>query len=128
MLSKNITWNILCAALYVGLFCSSVSSVAGVRQNVYSELEKITGNWSDVVLSVSVGGIIGDAPAKVGDSINYKFASTRAGYFMLVHVDSHGTVTLILPDCPSVMQGSQYHCSYPGDGSLEVQPPLVGRA
>jgi len=124
MLSKNNFRKIIYSVLYSGFACSSVSSVAGVRQDVYSELEKITGNWSDADLSVSVGGVTGEVPARVGDSISYKLASTRAGNFILVHVDSHGTVTLILPDCPSTTQGAEYHCSYPEEGALKVQPPL----
>ncbi len=70
-------------------------------------------------------------PVRIGDELVYRFESNRAGYLTAIHVDTHGSATLLYPRAD--VEEGRLNAKEPvllptsGDGfALSVQPP-VGR-
>ncbi len=116
-------------AMGVWLLGSS-PALANDRAATLAALEDLETRWpgGDVKVEVLGGG---GSSLRIGEPLVYRFASERSGYLTALHVDTHGTTTLLFPrgEVEAGRIGRDRSVELPGadDGfSLEVQPP-VGR-
>jgi outer membrane protein OmpA-like peptidoglycan-associated protein len=111
------------------LLCvGATTAVASPRETTVARLEALlTGARSDAV-RVRVNDGAGKV-LRIGDQIVYRFESDRAGFLTAVHVDTHGSTTLLYPRRDAVagrVKAGQV-VSFPGEGdtfTLEVEPPI----
>lgn len=81
-----------------GLICvlslAAVSAGAGDRPGVLAALDEIPGNWSEAQLTASLaGGTQGEVV--LGSNLAFEYRAHQPGYVALVHVSSHGDMTLM---------------------------------
>lgn len=124
-MGKKKVREVIFVFLALVLVCASQAAGAATRQDVYALLNGIQGNWNGVSLRVSLNNMSKDPVVVVGDEVRYRLEASQPGHFVLMHVDSHGTATLIRPKAQAG-SGSQPLSEYtfPPDGLLTAEPPL----
>ena len=111
------------------LVLSAPVAEASNREATVTALEDLESAWPSTDVSIEVvheSG--GDGPVRIGDGLVYRFSSRRSGYLTALHIDTHGSTTLLFPraEGPAVI-GPQLAVDLPSaeDGfSLQVQPPI----
>ncbi len=103
---------------------------AGAREMTLEGLEALAENTTSDSVRLSVNDGKGGA-LRIGDKVVYRFESDRAGFLTAIHVDTHGSATLLYPraDADSGRIGADRAILFPGPidaFDLEVEPP-VGR-
>lgn len=100
------------------------------RDATIAQLRGLESAWPGSDVRVSVLG--GDGTVlRIGDELAYQFESGAEGYLTAIHVDTHGTTTLLYPRSDPaagrIGEGQPVRLPSQADGfALEVQPP-VGR-
>ena len=92
------------------------------RGEVYSLLNRITSNWSDANLQaklIQTNQSSGNT-VNLGDHLRYSAHASMPGHAYIMHIDSHGNSTLLLPQNSS--DGKDY--IYPPNGTLISSLPL----
>lgn len=114
--------------LVLGIFGAASSAGAAPREQTVSVLRALQDGASGdgVRVFVNEGG---GGPLRIGDKLAYRFESNRSGYLTAVHVDMHGSTTLLYPradvSAGRVAAGRTIDLPSRGDGfTLEVQPPV----
>jgi outer membrane protein OmpA-like peptidoglycan-associated protein len=103
---------------------------ASPREAVLDQLRDMERNWAGDDVRVLVEGGQ-DGLLRIGDVLVYRFRAQRAGYLTAIHVDTHGTATLLYPrsDAEAGRIGAAGELALPSEADgfeLRVQPP-VGR-
>ena len=117
-------------ACVLGLSTLANAQVAPPRDATIEQLRGIETAWPGSDVRVSVLG--GDGSVlRIGDELAYQFESDAEGYLTAIHVDTHGTTTLLYPRSDPaagrIEGGRPVRLPSLTDGfTLEVQPP-VGR-
>jgi len=112
----------------LGVF--AVSASAAPRDATLEQLRAFENTWPGRGVRVSVLGSEG-APLRIGEALVYQFESSTPGYLTAIHIDTHGSTTLLYPrsnpEDGKVDGGLPVRLPSANDGfTLQVQPP-VGR-
>jgi len=103
-------------------------ATASPRDATIEQLRALENAWPGGEVRVSVLG--GDGgPLRIGEKLAYQFDSGVMGYLTAVHVDTHGTTTLLYPrsnvEEGRIEGGRPVRLPSANDGfTLEVQPPI----
>lgn len=106
------------------------AAMATPRDATLEQLRAIESAWAGADVSVSVeGGANG--VLRIGDELVYRFRAERPGYLTAIHVDTHGSTTLLYPRTSTeegrIGDGRDVSLPNASDGfTLRVEPP-VGR-
>ena len=108
------------SALFFVLILQTAQSAN--RGEVYSLLNQITSNWPDANLQANLVQTNSSTENSVnlGDHLRYSTHSSVPGYVYIMHIDSHGNSSLLLPKNSS--DGKDY--IYPPNGTLISSLPL----
>ncbi len=100
----------------------SLNVHAANRGEVYSILNQITPNWTEANLQANLvqTNNTSDNSVNLGDHLRYSAHASVHGYAYILHIDSHGNSTLLLPKKSS--DGNDY--IYPPNGTLISSLPL----
>jgi len=92
------------------------------RGEVYSLLNQITSNWPDANLQAKLiqTNNTSNNSVNLGDHLRYSTHSSKPGHVYIMHIDSHGNSSLLLPKNSS--DGKDY--IYPPNGTLISSLPL----
>ncbi len=101
---------------------------AGPRDETLELLDALLAREDDdsVRVLVNEGG---GQPLRIGDQLVYRFESSRPGYLAAIHIDTHGSATLLYPrsdvEAGLVRSGQAIRLPSASDGfHLTVQPPI----
>lgn len=132
-MKRNLTKRPLLAALLaLGVATgASLGVAAGAsaspRDEVLETLSKVTPAWSGLGLEARINDG-GNQVVRVGDEIRYVFGAAADAHLTVLHVDSHGVVSVLYPSgaYPNNQVASGLPNSIPAgsDLALEVSPPL----
>ncbi|MFK7898663.1 MAG: OmpA family protein [Myxococcota bacterium] len=123
----SVTPFVTALLIIAGILMPSLGS-ASPREDTIEVLRAVQGGASGEGVRVFVNQ--GDGgPLRIGDELAYRFESNRTGYLTAVHVDMHGSTTLLYPrmdvSAGRVEAGRTVDLPSRGDGfTLEVQPPV----
>jgi len=108
--------------LLFGLLVYAFSANSANRGEVYSVLNQITPNWPDANLQANLvqTNKSSDNSVNLGDHLQYSAHSSVPGHVYILHIDSHGNSSLLLPKNSS--DGKDY--IYPPNGTLISSLPL----
>jgi outer membrane protein OmpA-like peptidoglycan-associated protein len=117
-------------AVFLGLsmLLAAGPTFAAPREATIEILRTLASGREDDSVRVVVNG--GDRqPLKIGDELVYQFDSSLPGYLTAIHVDTHGSTTLLYPrtDTEAGRVNADRSVLLPGAGdgfSLTVQPPV----
>lgn len=110
------------------LVALSFAANATPRDVTVEQLRALENAWPDSGVRVSILGSEG-SPIRIGEELAYQFESGEVGYLTAIHVDTHGTTTLLYPR-PNPEDGrieGGRPVSLPGANdafTLQVQPPI----
>jgi outer membrane protein OmpA-like peptidoglycan-associated protein len=96
---------------------------SATRQDIYKILDGLEDNWPEAGLEAWINDNPEDPTVVLGDPVTYSFRAGASGYVSMVHVDSHGTSTLLFPRKQSYEQ-APISDTYPRSGALEQSSPL----
>lgn len=108
-------------------FCVVGTVHASPREQTVAGLENLASSASSDSVRVRVNSGSGDA-LRIGDEIIYRFEVEESGYLTAIHVDTHGSATLLYPRAGEgsgrVEAGQAVSFPDASDGfQLEVEPP-----
>ncbi|HPG27519.1 MAG TPA: OmpA family protein [Myxococcota bacterium] len=116
--------------LMVGLALALAGSPAAAspREETIEQLDALTASASADAVRVRINEGDG-APLRIGEALRYRFESDASGYLTALHVDTHGSTTLLYPraDASEGRVGPDCALNLPSetDGfGFEVQPPI----
>ena len=115
-------------ALAAGLATAAFAQSPPPRDATIAQLRGLETAWPGSDVRVSVQG--GDGSVlRIGDELTYRFESDLEGYLTAIHVDTHGTTTLLYPRSDPaagrIGAGQPVRLPSASDGfKLEVQPPI----
>ena len=114
--------NLIKTLIFFGFILSAANLHAANRGEVYSLLNQISPNWPDANLQANLvqTNQSSDNSVNLGDHLRYSAHASQPGYMYIVHIDSHGNSTLLLPQNSS--DGKDY--IYPPNGTLISSLPL----
>ncbi len=112
------------------VFAWAGAAGAAARDVTLDGLEALAASTMSDSVRLSVNDGRGGA-VRIGDKVVYRFESDRAGFLTAIHVDTHGSATLLYPraDADSGRIGADRAILFPSPVDafeLEVKPP-VGR-
>ncbi len=92
------------------------------RGEVYSLLNQLTSNWPEANLQAKLiqTNTSSDNSVNLGDHLRYSTHASAPGHVYIMHIDSHGNSSLLLPKNSS--DGKDY--IYPPNGTLISSLPL----
>jgi outer membrane protein OmpA-like peptidoglycan-associated protein len=126
----SLLLSLIFALLVMPLFFRAAAATAAPRDSIVEQLRALENTWPGRAVRVSVLGSEG-APLRIGEELTYQFESNKAGYLTAIHVDTHGSTTLLYPrsnpEDGRLEMGQPLRLPQASDGfTLQVQPP-VGR-
>lgn len=102
-------------------------SSAAARDEVLETLSKIAPGWTGLGLEARINDG-GNQVVRVGDEIRYVFGAAADAHLTVLHVDSHGVVSVLYPSGAypnnQVTTGLPNSIPAGSDLALEVSPPL----
>lgn len=125
---KMMGFNTMRCQIWALLLCvCAVTAFASPRENTVNELEALSSAARSDSVRVRVNDGKGQA-LRIGDHIVYRFESDQPGYLTAIHVDTHGSTTVLYPraSAGAGRLGAGQVVSFPGaqdDFTLEVEPP-----
>ena len=126
-MTRNSAVRTLLAMLTGSILLASAGATAAAREDVLGALSKVSPGWTDLGLEAHINGG-GNQVVRVGDEIRYVFSAKADAHLTVLHVDSHGVVSVLYPSgaYPGNAVAADLPNSIPAgsDLALEVSPPL----